>query len=564
MIITDLKQLERFRAERRLWQGIPTVCITRNGRLFVSFYSGGTKEYYGNYCILESRAPNGSLFGGPVAAVYLGEAARAFDPCLWIDPFGRLWWIYNVMPEYAAYACICDDPDADELKFGDPFMIGSGCIINKPTVLSTGEWLFCASVWKKGDFQCIPSPHCFPIENILKTVDHGKTFRVLGGVEVPEKHFGESMVIELSDGALRLYTRTRYGISESTSFDGGITWIKPRDSGLGGPDSRFYVGKLKSGRYLLVNHKNFSGRNNLYAMTSFDADNWSDGILIDGRDNVSYPDVAEDDDGSIYIVYDRERGAYCKSAEECMSKPREILLAKITERDIAERKIVTDGSALRIIADKLGAYAADDGEDPFSVYGDGVKDYIRTLSELDSGDEILSIIFRDYGNCCFSINDEERRIIDDNCTALNELDGCDDICRKITAVTHMIEIFLRYGNDACADSLNGAFIDRVRLYVGRNLSDTDLRLDKMADDLKISKFYMCHVFKDATGTTIAQYINFRRLAVAKRLLSGTSRSVVSVGMEIGFTDPGYFSKWFKKAEGITPLRYRELTGCQSR
>lgn len=558
MVITGENKLKKYKAECRLWQGIPTVAVTRGVRVFLSFYSGGTKEYYGNYCVLEKSDDGGRTFSDAVAAVDVGSDARAFDPCLWIDPHGRLWWICNVMPEYAAYAYVCDDPDAEELVFGEPIKIADGIIINKPTVLGTGEWIFCASVWKAGDFQSIPPRGDRPVENAVKTSDCGKSFRVVGGVEVPDKHFGESMLTERSDGTLDIYTRTRYGIAKSSSFDGGVSWTKTADSGIAGPDSRFCIRRLRSGRLLLVNHKNFSGRNNLYAMLSDDdGQTWSDGIALDLRDNVSYPDCAENDDGFIYIVYDRERGAYCKSLEECLKKPREILVAKLAERDILAGRLVSKGSALQTVADKLGEYRGED-ENPFGDYGTGnVREYVLALAEIDDGNEIVSRIFRDYGNCCFTITDEQRKIIDDNCAVLTTDDG-GDICRKITAIQSITEVLLFHAKSNEIDALNSAFVDRVRTYVGRNISDSQLRLDKMADELCISKFYMCHVFKNMTGTTVSQYINFRRLAVAKKLLTETDNSIVSVALAVGFLDGGYFSKWFKKSEGVTPLRYREL------
>lgn len=147
-----------------------------------------------------------------------------------------------------------------------------------------------------------------------------------------------------------------------------------------------------------------------------------------------------------------------------------------------------------------------------------MREYVLALAEIDDGKEIVSRIFRDYGNCCFTITDRQRKTIDENCMLLTTDDG-GDICRKITAIQSITEILLQCAESGDVDTLNSAFTDRVRTYVGKNISDSQLRLDKMADDLGISKFYMCHIFKALTGTTISQYINFRRLSVAKSMLA---------------------------------------------
>ena len=83
---------------------------------------------------------------------------------------------------------------------------------------------------------------------------------------------------------------------------------------------------------------------------------WSYKLLLDERGGVSYPDVKEADDGYIYITYDRERGAFLKTVDEAYSKAREILFAKITEEDIVNGKIVSEGSRLKCIISKLGKY----------------------------------------------------------------------------------------------------------------------------------------------------------------------------------------------------------------
>ena len=87
-------------------------------------------------------------------------------------------------------------------------------------------------------------------------------------------------------------------------------------------------------------------------------------LRIDGRDQVSYPDAKQMEDGSIYITYDRERGAYLHSMEDVMKAAREILIARITEEDIINGALTSEGSFLQRVANKLGEY---DGEDPFTA-----------------------------------------------------------------------------------------------------------------------------------------------------------------------------------------------------
>jgi hypothetical protein len=99
---------------------------------------------------------------------------------------------------------------------------------------------------------------------------------------------------------------------------------------------------LSSGRLLLVNHYRFSGRNNLTAMLSDDEGlTWRGSLLLDERINVSCPDGVEAEDGTIYVVYDRER-----------SLEREILLASFTEEDILAGAKVSERSQFMRIVNK--------------------------------------------------------------------------------------------------------------------------------------------------------------------------------------------------------------------
>lgn len=362
MLITDKTALRRFYSDQRVWQGIPSVEVTKGGRIFSTFYSGGIREEIGNYCMLVI-SDDQQTFTEPVAVTYL-EEHRCFDPCLWIDPLGRLWWTFAICPDDSLWATVCDDPDAAELKWSEPFFVGNDIMMNKPIVASDGAWLFPLAVWNHGVRTTLPESYDSKTPDkgayLYKTTDNGMSFSRLGAADVPDRSFDEHMVVELRDGRLWMLVRTHYGIGQVFSTDGGLTWSEGTDSGLGGPSSRFHLCRLRSGRLLLINHVNFTKRNNLTALLSEnDGKTWSAQLLLDGRSGVSYPDVKEAEDGYIYITYDRERGCNKKSLAEAMEGAREILLSRITEQDILQGAVSDPGSYMGRIISKLGDYHGD-------------------------------------------------------------------------------------------------------------------------------------------------------------------------------------------------------------
>ena len=367
MLITEKSALEKYFSPYRVWQGIPAIEITKGGRIFSAFYSGGTKEEIDNFSVVVKSDDGGDSFSEPILAVFK-KGHRCYDPCLWIDPYDRLWFIFALAPHHAVYATVCEEPDADTVVFGAPFKIGEEVMMNKPCVLSSGEWLFPIAVWRSDN---LTVPGGFISDKTgddrrafaYVTCDGGKSFERLGGAAADQRTYDEHMLLELSDGRIAMYIRTAYGIAVCYSRDGGKSFSEPTDSGLSGPNSRFFISKLKSGRILLINHYKYSGRSHLTAMLSEDdGASFPYKLLLDERSNVSYPDAKEADDGFIYITYDRERGGFKSSLDEVYDCAREILYARITEEDIIRGEVGED-SKLRQIVSRLGKY---EGDDPFA------------------------------------------------------------------------------------------------------------------------------------------------------------------------------------------------------
>lgn len=551
MLITDKKELEKFSTPYRLWQGIASMEVTKKGRIFMTFYSGGIDEEIGNYSMV-IISDDGENFSEPIA-VAVKEDNRCYDPCLWIDPLGRLWFTWAESPfPFRACGVICEDPDADELVWGEPLEIGREVMMNKPTVLSTGEWLFPIAVWDipikaKGikDF----SPETDRRAFAYKSVDNGKTFEKLGGVDMPRRSFDEHMILELNDGRLAMYVRTSYGIGVSYSYDRGKTWTKGENSGYGGPCSRFYIGRLKSGRILLVNHYNFKGRNNLTAMLSEDeGKTWKYKLLLDGRNSVSYPDVKEADDGYIYIAYDRERGCNKHSLKQTYADAREILYAKITEQDIIAGKVEDPRSKLGCVASKLGKYIYENTNpyDEFDRYSD--SEIAKRLADK-SKEEIISTLFEIYGINCINMHKVDNGKLD---SLIERLENGEN--RKI-----ILEIVELMRSVTACEQANTPIIERIKNVVKEGIAD-DLSVSDIAAKVGISRYYMCHAFKKTTGITVTDYKNELKLTKAKEMLLHTDDKIADIAYACGFGSSSYFSKIFYASEHVLPSQYRDELG----
>jgi len=343
----------KYSDEMRKFQGIPGLECTKNGRFFSVFYTGEDGERAGNFLLLQ-KSDDGVNFGKAFMVVEAPcDEVRCYDPCLWISPDGKLRLFYAQSYGYFDGRCgvwetVCDDPDADEIVFGEPRRIANGIMMNKPTVRSDGAWLLPCAVWavSNSELNWLPDER---FSNVYISEDSGKSYRLHGSADYPNRFFDEHRVIENSDGTLAMYIRGKSDIGRAISTDGGKTWSEGEDTGLGNPNSRFCIRRLNSGRLLLVNHVNFGGLDKLYKersnLTAFlsedDGKTWQGGLLLDERSGVSYPDAVEAPDGFIHLIYDYNRYT-----------DREILLARFTEADILAGAPVTDGTNLKRVINK--------------------------------------------------------------------------------------------------------------------------------------------------------------------------------------------------------------------
>lgn len=95
----------------------------------------------------------------------------------------------------------------------------------------------------------------------------------------------------------------------------------------------------------------------------------------------------------------------------------------------------------------------------------------------------------------------------------------------------------------------------VKEYLDAHFTER-ITLDALADRFYINKFYLTRVFKEQFGQSITNYLLQLRITQAKRMLRFTDHSIEAVAAECGLQDANYFSRLFKKIEGITPGEYR--------
>lgn len=100
-------------------------------------------------------------------------------------------------------------------------------------------------------------------------------------------------------------------------------------------------------------------------------------------------------------------------------------------------------------------------------------------------------------------------------------------------------------------------ISRVKAFLDEHYSEK-ISLESVASNFFIDKHYLARLFKEQYGVTLVTYLLQIRITHAKRMLRFTDKSIEEIGLECGIGELSYFSRVFKKLEGVSPSEFRRL------
>lgn len=191
------------------------------------------------------------------------------------------------------------------------------------------------------------------------------------------------------------------------------------------------------------------------------------------------------------------------------------------------------------------------GEDQTEVYwvhftGGNVKNILRSYGLTDDKRVFYCGSGLDYQNLFR--------------TMINELQMC-----KVN-YAEMLEMYLRqifimlqryFLNSLKTDNAHVVEeINKATLYFNEHYSE-DISIDDYAQNNHVSVSWFIRNFKQCTGSTPMQYILSKRIYNAEILLHDSTYNVTEIAEIVGYDNPLYFSRIFKKVKGISPSEYRK-------
>lgn len=118
---------------------------------------------------------------------------------------------------------------------------------------------------------------------------------------------------------------------------------------------------------------------------------------------------------------------------------------------------------------------------------------------------------------------------------------------RLRQIVHMVKYRL--------EQQHQSYFEKAKAYLDDHFQD-NVTLETVARHVGLSTYYFSKLFKERAGVTFIDYLTQLRVEKAKHLLLTSDKSLKEICFEVGYRDPNYFSRVFKKTTGVTPSAFR--------
>ncbi|BCG57888.1 response regulator transcription factor [Paenibacillus sp. URB8-2] len=136
---------------------------------------------------------------------------------------------------------------------------------------------------------------------------------------------------------------------------------------------------------------------------------------------------------------------------------------------------------------------------------------------------------------------------------LREMSSWEEIEDWIAGLYHKV---IEYRPDARPSKSYNLFM-AAKDYIHRNYSDPELTVDQVASGMYVDSSYLRKVFRKEGAIAVLDYITYTRMKQAKELLAEGNVKLAEIAEKVGYADPNYFSKSFKKHYGMPPSEFEQ-------
>ncbi len=211
------------------------------------------------------------------------------------------------------------------------------------------------------------------------------------------------------------------------------------------------------------------------------------------------------------------------------------------EKDLSLAIIKGDASSAKAVLNELLGYIF------FMHKGDNKKIIAMTL-------ELVVVMSRAAveGGARY---EEISKVTQDMFLKTYDLEDIETICMNLMEVLEDIILFV-FPMDTNKQEQIGVMRKAV-MYMNQNLQN-NIGLEDVAKAIGLSPTYFSRIFSQEMKMTFIDYMTKIRIEESKKYLVDSRQSISDIALRLGFSDQSYFSKVFKKVEGMTPGKYRKM------
>lgn len=147
---------------------------------------------------------------------------------------------------------------------------------------------------------------------------------------------------------------------------------------------------------------------------------------------------------------------------------------------------------------------------------------------------------------------QQRKIVE----SLNELSSAPIL--KAYTTTLLIEIYEQFkcfNVSHSAQTEHAPITEKIIKYINEHYSE-NITLDSFENKFFVSKYYICRLFHENMGVSVIEYLQYKRIIEAQKLLDDIDRPIMDICFDCGFNNIQHFYRVFKKISQLTPNQYR--------
>lgn len=162
--------------------------------------------------------------------------------------------------------------------------------------------------------------------------------------------------------------------------------------------------------------------------------------------------------------------------------------------------------------------------------------------------EIVSAVGEIMSLCGYNEEDSQRLLMQ-----LKNAETLSDFWQKLSG--HIAEL-CKYG---VKRKPSVDIVEETKHFIDEKYSDTEMSVSSIGNAMGMQGNHLSKLFKERYGTTMLDYLTTVRIQQAKKYIREKNMAVQEVAERTGFLSSTVFIRTFKKKEGITPGKYKEMT-----